>query len=152
MTKIHYSQCSKYPVACPNACEVVKLERQELESHLQDHCPFAKVDCPFNYAGCQTRSLRKDMPRHMEDSVTHLTMLASFTQKLASVTQKLEKENQELRQSLAEKDQKMLGIPIDFCVKWLSDDCVLPGFYTHPHGYRMCVKVHPGGICKGKGI
>ena len=159
VTKIHYSQCSKYLVACPNACQVVRLERQELESHLQDHCPLAKVDCPFNYADCQTRLLRKDMPKHMEESVTHLTMLASFTQKLASVTQKLEKENQELQQSLAEKEQKLhaieemfgISIPIEFHVKWPSDDCVLPGFYTHPHGYQMCVEVCPNGNGDGKG-
>ena len=150
VTEIHYSQCSKYPVACPNACQVVKLERQKLESHLQDHCPLAKVDCPFNYAGCQTRLLRKDMPKHMEDSVTHLTMLASVTQKLASETQKLEKENQELRQNMLAM-KEMFGIPMEFRVKWPSDCTFSRGFYTHLHGYQMCVGVYPNGRGEGEG-
>ena len=157
VTELHYPQCGKLPVKCPNECQEYPFERQELESHLQDHCPFAKVDCPFNYAGCQTRLFRNNLAKHMEESVTHLTMLASFTQKLASVTQKLEKENQKLQQSLAQKDQKlsaieeMLRIPVEFRVKWSSDGSFFPGFYTHPHGYRMCVEVHPHGSGNGNG-
>ena len=155
VTERHYPQCGEFPVKCPNECQEYPLERQKLESHLQDHCPLAKVDCPFNYAGCQTRLLRNDMPKHMEESVAHLTMLASFTERLA-------KENQELRQCLAEKDQKLRalektvktpGTPLEFRVKWPSDKHVAlsPAFYTHPHGYRMCVEVYPNGDVKGKG-
>ena len=152
VTELHYPHCGKFPVKCPNECQECPFERQELKSHLQDHCPLAKFDCPFNYAGCQTRLLRNDMAKHMEESVTHLTMLASFTERLA-------KENQELRQSLnqklhaLEKTVKTPGIPLEFHVKWPSDKHVVlsPAFYTHPHGYRMEVKVNPNGHGYGEG-
>ena len=103
VTEIHYLQCSKYPVACPNECRVYKFERQELESHLRDQCPLTLVDCPFHYAGCQTQLPRKDMPEHMRETVTHLTLLAS-------VTQTLVKENQDLRQTISEQQQTIAEI------------------------------------------
>ena len=38
---VHYPQCGKYPVTCPNDCDVSKMERQDLESHVKDECPLA---------------------------------------------------------------------------------------------------------------
>ena len=31
VTEIHYAQCGKYPVVCPNGCDVHKMERQDLK-------------------------------------------------------------------------------------------------------------------------
>ena len=95
---VHYPQCGKYPVACPNDCDVSKMERQDLESHLRDKCPLTLVDCPFHYAGCETQLPRKDMPEHMKDTVTHLTLLAIVTQRLSVENQRLMEENQELKE------------------------------------------------------
>ena len=93
VTEIHYPQCGKYPVACPNDCGTHKLERQNLEGHLRDRCPLALLYCPFHYAGCETQLPRKDMPEHMKDTVTHLTLLATVTQRLFVENQKLLKES-----------------------------------------------------------
>ena len=105
VTEIHYPQCSKYPVACPNECHVYKFERQELESHLRDQCPLTLVDCPFHYAGCQTQLPRKDMPEHMRETVTHLTLLASVTQNLVKENQELRQTTAELQETIAEQQQ-----------------------------------------------
>ena len=266
VTEIHYPQCSKYPVACPNECRVYMFERQELKSHLQDQCPLSLVDCPFHCAGCQTRLLCRDMPEHMKEAVTHLTLLASVTQNLVkenrelqqttvelrqrqkaaeeevqtlkeenwllqqiiivkeveshnrtlqyvdkkdlqyrhklkdiekevqtldqqlqhrvtSRLQALEEENKDLilkhqateeevetlveenealrqKQQITEEDIQTLrqetlklkldltqlsGFPVDFRCKQTNDEMYSPAFYTHPHGYRMCVAVHPNG-------
>ena len=123
---VHYPQCGKYPVACPNDCDVYKMERQDLESHLRDVCPLALVDCPFHYASCEAKLPRKDMPEHMKDTVTHLTLLAIVTQRLVKENQELKEgatavaaslqelntkydsvvaENQQLRDELTEKDK-----------------------------------------------
>ena len=91
VTKNHYPQCIKYPVTCPNRCRDAPFERQNVKNHVKDECPLAEIDCPLHYAGCEVRLPRKDMPEHMTDTVTHLTLLAT-------VTQSLLKENQELRQ------------------------------------------------------
>ena len=98
-TEIHYPECDKYPVTCPNDCGTHKMERQDLEGHLRDKCPLALVDCPFHYAGCETQLPRKDMPEHMKETVTHLTLLAT-------VTQRLVKENQELKERVLEREDE----------------------------------------------
>ena len=99
VTEVHYPQCGKYPVACPNDCDVYKFERQKLESHLKEQCPLAVVDCPFSYAGCVTQLPRKDMPEHMKENVTHLTLMATTTQRLL-------KENQELQRKTIEREDE----------------------------------------------
>ena len=178
VTDIHYAECPKYPVTCHNECRRDPFERQEIEYHLKDACPLTKVSCPLHYAGCEVELPRKDMPEHMEDTVTHLTLLAS-------VTLSLVKENQELKEKqrateekqratevqyreLAEKQKTEVavlkeetrqlrltlgGFPMDFKVNYESKEEVvyLPSFYTHPHGYRMCIRVDPKGFGGGKG-
>ena len=277
VTEFHYPQCIKYPVACPNECREDEFEGQELESHLRDQCPLTLVDCPFHYAGCQTQLPRKDMPEHMREAVTHLTLLASVTQNLVKENQRLrqttseqqqtigeqqeiiaelqrkdqqhhdklqaieqgvqtqkreernshqkmkvvdetlqrmnktlqtmkegdeqyqdklqaleekvqtlKEENEELQHTTADLQDKMQaieeelqqmqqareekvealtaeahklkldltqlsGFPVDFHVERNNDDVYLPAFYTHPHGYRMCVCVYPNGNGDGEG-
>jgi hypothetical protein len=49
----HHSKCGRLPIVCPNQCESPKVVREELESHLKDHCPALMVSCPFKEAGCR---------------------------------------------------------------------------------------------------
>ena len=97
VTDIHYAVCPKYPVVCPNECRHDPFERQEIEGHLKDDCTLTKVSCPLHYAGCEVELPRKDMPEHMEDTVTHLTLLANVTLK----------ENQELKEVVGKKNQQI---------------------------------------------
>ena len=91
--KIHYPQCNKYPVDCPNKCREYSFERQELATHLKDECPLTLVNCPFYYAGCDVQIPRKVMSEHMKDLTKHLTLLAS-------VTHTIMRENQDLRETM----------------------------------------------------
>ena len=164
VTEIHYPQCGKYPVACPNDCDVSKMERQDLESHVKDKCPLTLVDCPFHYAGCETQLPRKDMPEHMKETVTHLTLLATVTQRLTVENQKLMKENTKLQHMVQamdadiralkedlQQDISTSGWLLEFRVKYTEGEVFSPAFYTHPHGYRMCVNVVPHGYGVGEG-
>ena len=99
VTEMHYPECNKYPVACPNDCGTHKIERQDLESHLRDKCPLTLVDCPFNYSGCETQLPRKDMPEHVKETVTHLMLLSIKNQKLT-------KENQQLKERVLEREDE----------------------------------------------
>ena len=99
VTDIHYAECPKYPVTCPNVCRHDPFERHEIEDHLKDDCPLTKVSCPLHYAGCEVELPRKDMPEHMKDTVTHLTLLAN-------VTLSLTKENQELKEKQRATEEK----------------------------------------------
>ena len=73
---------------------------------MRDKCPLTLVDCPFNYAGCETQLPRKDMPEHMKETVTHLMSLATATQRLFVENQKLTKENQELKERALEREDE----------------------------------------------
>ena len=99
VTDIHYAECPKYPVTCPNECRHDPFEQQEIEYHLKDDCPLTKVSCPLHYAGCEVELPRKDMPEHMKDTVTHLILLAN-------VTLSLTKENQELKEKQRATEEK----------------------------------------------
>ena len=59
-----------------------------------------EVKCPLHYAGCEVRLPRKDMPEHTQDTVTHFTLLASFTQKL-------EKQHEELVENYEASEVKV---------------------------------------------
>ena len=63
--KEHIPQCGKYPVACPNGCEIGNVPREDLEKH-RDECPLEPVDCEFADAGCRTRIARRYLSRHLE--------------------------------------------------------------------------------------
>ena len=52
----------------------------EISLCLKEKCPLTEVNCPLNYAGCEVRLPRKDMPKNMCDTVSHLTLLATVTQ------------------------------------------------------------------------
>ena len=113
VTQNHYFECPKYPVVCPNVCRRNPFERQEIEDHLRDYCTLAKVSCLLHYAGCEVELPRKDMPEHMKDTVTHLTLLAN-------VTLSLMKENQELKEVVGKKNQqKLTKWRMNFARKWL---------------------------------
>ena len=157
VTDIHYAECPKYPVTCPNVCRRDPFERHEIEDHLKDDCPLAKVSCPLHYAGCEVELPRKDMPEHMKYTVTHLTLLASVTLSLVKENQEL-KENQEkqkevdvLKEEIRQLRLTVGGFPIDFRVYASKEEVYSPSFYTHSHGYRMCLCVYPNGDGGGKG-
>ena len=120
----HVEQCTKYPVPCPNKCEVGTVPRCDMEKHHME-CPLKPVACQFADVGCSVKVARRDLKRHMEESqqqhllsatllnlkLTRETivekdrLLALKEQQLADLDQKLtEKERQ-----LAEKELQVIG-------------------------------------------
>ena len=72
----HWPVCGHHPVQCSNECGAFP-KRQDFEKHLENDCPLSVVGCDFNYAGCEVRLPRKDMPDHIKDGlVTHFSLLA----------------------------------------------------------------------------
>jgi len=49
----HHANCPRYPIACPNRCEAMKIPREELEVHLKELCKSALISCPYKEAGCK---------------------------------------------------------------------------------------------------
>ena len=114
----------------------------------------------------------------MNVNTIFFTLLANVTLSLMKENQEL-KENQRATEEnqrvtevqyreLAEKQKKEVSVlkeeiqklrltvgelPIDFKVNYASEEEVVysPSFYTHPDGYRMCIRVDPNGDGDGEG-
>ena len=164
VTTNHWPVCGSYPVQCPNKCSVETIERQNLDSHVTNDCPLTIVDCDFKHVGCEVRLPRKNLSTHLTESlVPHVSLQ---TKRLMA----LEKENKRLKQKLTEDLQQhgekmtrdlnayQIGTPLcpveitmtDFeqCKRDGDDWYSLP-FYTHPKGYKVCLRVIAEGHCVG---
>ena len=64
----HREECPKYPVECPNHCEVGHVRREEISGHLEE-CPLAIVECPYAAVGCESVIRRKEKMEHVMGSV-----------------------------------------------------------------------------------
>ena len=79
----HKEQCPKFPVACPNKCEVVSVPRDDVEEHMK-MCPLELIQCEYHMVGCEERMARKDQKKHNKEKMEeHL----SFTTRQLSNTQ-----------------------------------------------------------------
>ena len=85
----HKEQCPRFPIACPNKCEVGSVPRDHLEEHVK-MCPLELIQCEYHMVGCEERMVRKDqenhnrekMEEHMSLTISHLP---SIQQKVASI-------------------------------------------------------------------
>ena len=97
----HREECPKYPVECPNHCEVGHVRREEISGHLEE-CPLAIVECPYAAVGCESVVRRKEEMEHVMGSVgQHMeynknTMLANQN-RLDVKEQEMENIKQDLR-------------------------------------------------------
>ena len=133
-------------------------------------CQHVCLECPLRYAGCQVTMPRNIMSEHLRDMTKHFPLLVSMTQNLSKENEVLKQDNKELKHSLQYLKEEMKnkigkleektnelqltvgGFPIDFPIKYPNEEeCIfLPSFYSHSHGYRMCLRVYPNGYCDGK--
>jgi len=106
----HKEQCPKFPIPCPNKCEVGSIFREEKEAH-RKKCPLEIVHCEYHNVGCKGKTVRKEMKIHEEEKVKdHLSLTLS---KLADVTQQVEDTRQELsgtQLKLAVFDSKLTDV------------------------------------------
>ena len=100
----HYPQCKCYPLSCPNQCTPYAIERQHFADHLSYDCPLTVVNCDFHYAGCKVQVPRKDMPAHLRENFTHVSLLATMNRKL---TEKLLKKDEEISKLSQESKETM---------------------------------------------
>ena len=154
----HWPVCPFFPLSCPNNCELV-LQRQEVEHHVSRDCSLTVIACDFYTVGCQVRLTRRDMPSHISENLTnHVSLQQKMLVELQTAVTLYKHENQELREALA-AHQRMLEVvthtgtlPFEFTMtefeqhKRENDRWFSPPFYTHTHGYRMCIEVDANGF------
>ena len=70
----HKEQCHKFPIACPNKCDVSSVPRDAVEEHMK-MCPLEIIQCEYHVVGCEERMARKDQKKHnKEKMVEHLSL------------------------------------------------------------------------------
>ena len=107
----HVMNCTHYPTACPNQCDVGTIPRCEIKEHLKT-CLLEIVACEFSDAGCNVKTTRMNLQQHMvEFQEQHLLSATVLNLKLTKETI-AEKDRQlaEKDQQLAEKDKQITAL------------------------------------------
>lgn len=162
---IHAPVCPSRQVECPNDCGE-SVSRKALDSHLADECPLEVISC---YAGCGEKLPRRDMETHISANLaSHLTIqavrhqqqvevLESKLQEIKNENIKLKKEIEMLRSEKLTLHTHMQIVPVNLIMENFSskiiddEEWTSHPFYTHPHGYKMCLNVDPCGVEAGEG-
>ena len=107
----HWATCYKFPEPCPNSCELVSVERCNMEQH-RSVCPLEPVPCEMKEFGCSVVVPRKELATHMKESelqhLTAMTMLnLRFTKQLQQDSTERDKKITQLQEDSAERDKKI---------------------------------------------
>ncbi len=104
----HWPQCPFYPIPCPNGCEIMALERGDLDAHLM-LCCLEEVECEFSPSGCKVKLVREEMERHLADNLQrHVLMMNKAGQekerKIEQLEARLEEKDRQVQELREEKD------------------------------------------------
>ena len=99
----HLPVCTKYPLECPNSCEVGSVPRCDLEAHLMV-CPLQPVTCEYAEVGCDVKVPRRDLGRHMKEGQQQHLLSATLLN-LRLTRENTEEKNRLLRM-IEEKDEE----------------------------------------------
>ena len=108
---LHLPVCTKYPLECPNSCEVGSMPRCDLEAHLMV-CPLQPVTCEYAEVGCDVMVPRRELGRHMEEGQQQHLLSATLLN-LRLTRENAEEKNRLLRM-IEERDQQINNIIADF--------------------------------------
>lgn len=99
----HNETCGRFPVQCPNGCEVGSVPRCELTQH-RSVCPSEEVSCEYAALGCTQHLRRRDVERHMtEGKMEHLlSMCAANLTLTRQLKQQVEQKDAEISQLQSE--------------------------------------------------
>ena len=105
------------------------------------------------------QSLTEQEGKQLESEAKLMTVKDDVTRKITASEQKIQTQAATLNQHLKtlEKVTYTGTLPFEFTItefeqhKRASDQWYSPPFYTHTHGYRMCIRVDANGCRSGKG-
>ncbi|XP_065887555.1 ranBP2-like and GRIP domain-containing protein 3 isoform X1 [Dysidea avara] len=97
----HQQECLKYPIECPNHCEVGHVRREEMSVHLGE-CPIVK--CPFAVVGCNSVVRKEERMGHMKEA------LGQHVECNKEAIVELERAKVALEEQLQAKEQELADI------------------------------------------
>ena len=155
----HKEECPKFPINCPNKCEVGSIPREAIVAHRQE-CPLEVIECKYYSIGCRNTMARKDWCKHEKEKMEeHLHLTSNGLSECQTKIRELEsevKQNKSLMELFFGKWAMQLNIralqsstgnrvlPVTMRVPgysnkmwpWRSDP-----FYTEEKGYKLQLKV-----------
>lgn len=159
----HWPVCQLFPIPCPNGCEILALERGDLDAHIQ-LCSLEEVTCDFSYAGCHVRLVREEMERHLADNLQRhvLLMNKAVQEKVVQLETRLEQKDEQVRKledqlqkstQRVVKLEKLNGLFTVLNFQKMKNDGTSYGvyLYTHPGGYKVDFQIVPNGWRSGRG-
>ncbi|CDS38162.1 TNF receptor associated factor 3 [Echinococcus multilocularis] len=165
----HMEMCKRFPIPCPNGCRRKELPREELTAHLEAGCPLQVINCPFSEQGCQFRGRKRQIRAHLADElVLHILLLRDAVQGFHNL---LDLQVQAVHESQAAV--KKMQMKLQRCEAYFEPSFVwkIDGyrekfeeaqqgrktslfsnpFYSHRHGYRVCLSICPNGEQRYRG-
>ena len=117
----HKEECPKFPLTCPNVCEIGDVLCEDMEAHRKE-CPLEMVQCKYHGVGCEEKIMRKRRKDHEEEKMEeHLSLtkyrltdahqeLSLTKSKLADVETELAGTKSQLANSLKQINQLMVVV------------------------------------------
>ena len=112
VTTNHWPVCGCYPVECSNKCGET-VQRQNLESHINNDCSLIPVDCDFKFIGCKEKLPRREMSTHLKEGIVAHTLLHASSHKELASTYKTEKKALEAKVTKLSREKKEQQKEID---------------------------------------
>ena len=109
----HLESCDGFPVNCPNNCsETLILKREDMSTHLNEHCLLNTIHCPYSQYGCKIKKRRLEMDEHEKKDIhTHFKLTMLNNVKTQNKVEELEEENMKLKERIFTLESKMGKIP-----------------------------------------
>ena len=102
----HKDLCPKFPLACPNFCDILSIPREDLAEHIRV-CPLELVRCEFYTIGCTDMMSRRDQKQHNADNLhEHLTLSTcqlAKAKEMVSIKQTIENGLAEIKGEFVQK-------------------------------------------------
>ena len=102
----HKDLCPKFPLACPNYCDILSIPREDLAEHIKV-CPLELVRCEFYTIGCTDMMSRRDQKQHNADNLhEHLTLSTcqlAKAKEMANIKQTIENGLAEIKGEFVQK-------------------------------------------------
>ena len=166
----HKNQCPKFPLPCPNKCEIESIPREDMEAHRKE-CPLEVIQCDYHSMGCEEKIIRKRKREHeLEHMEEHLLMTKTKLSKTETRLSALEAAVNTLSESTrsgnglitsAHSSIHLAASIIPTCpitikishyarykrsnATWQSDP-----FFSHTKGYKMNLGVYSGGFSEAE--
>lgn len=177
----HKDICPKFPLPCPNSCEIGTVFREDMANH-RAQCPLELIQCMYHDVGCTATMIRKNLEQHCNNNfIEHLKLELAYTKtelgdavnKITDLETIIHRTNCALRIALTSSvlawPDKLVAMET-ICESNVALPCPVilkmtgfnrkkqeevewfsASFFSHNQGYKMCLNVDANGYGDNRG-